>query len=73
MSTGRFESKPPTSTLLEAVWCKAGGEYGLSYQSCRFCKSSWPNVTGLWKYAVRHYICDECRGKTLEARKVAIV
>jgi hypothetical protein len=31
------------------------------YQSCRFCKRSVAEVGALWKYSVRHYICDACR------------
>ena len=42
-----------------------------TYQSCRFCKrvvSEGPmaaGVPGLWKYGVRHYICDDCRDDLL--------
>lgn len=46
--------------------------YGLTYQSCRFCGVDALKTGGLWKYGVRHYICDECRTKadpTLAARK----
>ena len=34
---------------------------GLSYQTCRFCRRGIGIVSGLWKYGVRHYICDDCR------------
>jgi len=35
---------------------------GMTYQSCRFCHvwaSNAPNG-GLWKYGIRHWICDTC-------------
>jgi len=71
MSIGRYESYPPKETLKQAVWC-VFSEYGLSYQSCRFCKKgigelhtpgAFGEKLGLWKYAVRHYICPQCRDK----------
>ena len=73
MSTGRYESYPPKETLAEAIFCEFS-EYGLSYQSCRFCHKGIGDARlvriggggwsrGLFKYAVRHYICDECREK----------
>ena len=37
------------------------GPYGLSYQKCRLCERSSESVSGLWKYGVRHYACDDCR------------
>jgi hypothetical protein len=45
-----------------------GADYcGLTYQSCRFCKrDDSDGLRGLWKYGVRHYICDECRRAALE-------
>ncbi len=65
MATGQYESRPPKQTLLNAVFCACDLRYGLTYQSCRFCKASYPNVEGLWKYAVRHYICSACRNKVI--------
>lgn len=35
------------------------GDFGLTSQSCRFCRVV--PTSGLWKYSVRHYICSECR------------
>ena len=37
------------------------GEFGLSYQTCRFCKRGQGDTQGLWKYGVRHYACEDCR------------
>lgn len=33
---------------------------GYVYQSCRFCSRGWPNIPYLLKYAVRHYVCQDC-------------
>lgn len=33
----------------------------VSYQRCRFCGRGWPKLKRLLKYAVRHYVCDDCR------------
>lgn len=48
--------------LLGAVFCLAHPEYGLTYQSCRFCHRGARDTSqrGLWKYQVRHYICRDC-------------
>lgn len=35
------------------------------YQSCRFCQRSWRELGALWKYGVRHWICDDCRDARL--------
>lgn len=32
----------------------------ITYQTCRFCKRGHPELNGLWKYSVRHWICDDC-------------
>jgi anaerobic ribonucleoside-triphosphate reductase len=53
--------------LQEAIYC-GFSKYGLSYQKCRFCGASFDKVAGLWKYAVRHYICEECRNRKLKER-----
>ena len=72
MSTGRYESYPPRTVLAEAVFCGYHPTWGLSYQSCRFCKGSayqspGPNGNpGLWKYSIRHYICGRCREKGMK-------
>lgn len=36
-------------------------EFGISYQTCRFCGQGSDSNDGLWKYGVRHYVCTECR------------
>jgi hypothetical protein len=47
--------------------CSCGSsDWQLSYQKCRFCGRGWPELKHLNKYAVRHYICDDCLA---EARK----
>ena len=51
--------------------CLCDVNYGLTYQKCRFCGTGWPKLTHLWKYAVRHYICDECLIKNLESRHMS--
>lgn len=66
MSTGRYE----TANLMAiecAHWCIAHPDYGLTYQMCRFCRVSWPKVSGLYKYGVRHYICADCRQTKLQS------
>lgn len=48
-----------------------GPDYcGLTYQACRFCKRGGNNsdLRGLWKYGVRHYICEDCRKAKVEGR-----
>jgi hypothetical protein len=45
----------------ELVWCVANADWGLTYQKCRFCGRGWPELKGLFKYAVRHYVCEDCR------------
>lgn len=55
-------------TLLK---CECNLNYGLTYQKCRFCPASWPEVDHLWKYAVRHYICDACLIKSLDERRMS--
>jgi hypothetical protein len=45
-----------------------------NHQRCRFCKKGVAHVTGLWRYAVRHYVCTVCREKGLAytfVRKIA--
>jgi hypothetical protein len=66
MTIGRPDSYPPAQTLLDAVWCIGHFKYGLPIPSCRFCRTSFPQVEGLWKYAVGHYICGDCRGRALK-------
>jgi len=68
MTKGRPESYPPAQSLLEAVWC-VWSKYGLPDHSCRFCRTSFPQVEGLWKYAVGHYICGDCRDRALKLSK----
>lgn len=36
-------------------------EFGISYQTCRFCGQGQESNEGLWKYSVRHYVCTPCR------------
>ena len=38
---------------------------GLTYQCCRFCRKGLGDVTGLWRYGIRHYACDMCRQAAL--------
>jgi hypothetical protein len=65
MSTGQYESRPIKIVLEQARWSEFS-QYGLSYQSCRFChRGIVDRLKGLWKYSVRHYICDDCRKKAL--------
>jgi hypothetical protein len=42
------------------------GDWGLSYHKCRFCSRGYPEIAGLWKYAVRHYCCNDCRKAAIE-------
>lgn len=51
--------------------CSCNLNYGLTYQKCRFCDAGWPKLDHLWKYAVRHYVCDDCLTKKLEARHMS--
>jgi hypothetical protein len=69
MTTGRPESYPPAQSLLEAVWCVGHSGYGVPDRSCRFCRTSFPQAEGLWKYAVGHYICGGCRDRALKLPK----
>ena len=69
MTIGRPDSYPPTQALLDAVWCIGHFKHGLTEHSCRFCRMSFPHAEGLWKYAVGHYICGDCRAKALKLRK----
>ena len=62
MTTGQPGSVPPTQMLLEAVWCIGQFKHGSTEPSCRFCRISFQQAKGLWKYAVGHYICGDCRG-----------
>ena len=73
MSTGRYESKPQRKQLEAAHLCRFG-EHGLSYQTCRFCHAGVEKFrdVGLYKYAVRHYICPECREKALSRAEAAL-
>lgn len=41
------------------------GRHGLTYHICRFCRRGVGEVTGLWKYAVRHHACDDCRNRII--------
>jgi hypothetical protein len=60
MTIGRPKSYPPTQALLEAVWCRPGySRHGVPDRSCRFCRTSFPQVEGLWKCAVGYYICGD--------------
>lgn len=36
-------------------------EFGISYQTCRYCGQGSNDHEGLWKYGVRHYVCTPCR------------
>ena len=65
MACGVYETMPNRHALEDAVWCETGHPYGLTYQSCRYCHAGWPEEMGLWKYGVRHYICDACRNQKL--------
>lgn len=48
------------------VQCSVGvKDWDLSYQKCRFCDAGLGDVTFLWKFSVRHYICDACRTRVL--------
>jgi hypothetical protein len=58
----------PLESIRNARWCVADRNFGLTYQSCRFCHVSWPEVRGLFKYGVRHYICAACRERKLNGR-----
>jgi hypothetical protein len=58
----RMEKLQP---IMAAHWCDADPDFGLTYQKCRFCGVSWPKVKGLFKYAVRHYVCADCRNKKM--------
>jgi hypothetical protein len=69
MTKGRPESYPPAQSPLEAVWCVGHSKYGLPDHSCRFCRKSFPQVEGLWKYAVGRYICGDCRDRALKLPK----
>lgn len=64
MSTGRYETTNLIN-LRSAQRMDCGHPYGLTYQKCRFCGASWPDVEELWKYSVRHYICSSCRDRKL--------
>lgn len=44
-----------------------GPDGPVTYHMCRFCHNSAYRVA-LWKYGVRHYICDHCKR---EKEKVA--
>jgi len=44
--------------MLMPPWRRGGGS---SYASCRFCHRGLGQLTGLWKYSIRHYICDDCK------------
>ena len=35
-------------------------DWQLTYQKCRFCDRSWPELKSLFKFAVRHWICADC-------------
>lgn len=48
------------------IECLCHHEYGLTYQKCRFCERGWPDLRALLKYAVRHYICEDCRAYFLQ-------
>jgi len=87
MSRGRqytsWAMRPKNRVLVERVTAAhffhylERSEYGLTYQSCRFCGTAcFENedrahgacgirehvpCRGLWKYAVRHYVCSDCR------------
>ena len=69
MTVGRPASFPPTQMLLEAVWCIDHFKHGLAEHSCRFCRVSFPQVKGLWKYSAGHYICGDCRNRALKLPK----
>jgi hypothetical protein len=51
--------------LVDARKCVFDGDYGLTYQKCRFCDAGWPEERFLWKYSVRSYACDRCRTAAL--------
>ena len=53
------------------IKCACNINFGLTYQKCRFCGAGWPELKHLWKYAVRHYICDGCLIKKLESRHIS--
>jgi hypothetical protein len=36
-----------------------------AHQECRFCHRTIRELGALWKYSVRHYICDDCRNEKL--------
>lgn len=59
------KSYPPHEKMEHAIFHEFHAEWGLSYQSCRFCGAGVSDKerigNGLWKYAVRHYICGPCR------------
>ena len=42
------------------IQCLCDAKYGLTYQKCRFCHRGWPELSHLLKYAVRHYVCNDC-------------
>ena len=44
----------------DLVKCACSSEYGLVYQTCRFCTRGWPELPYLLKYGVRHYACEDC-------------
>lgn len=54
---------PKTRARLEEelVRCDFHHEHGLSYQKCRFCDRGLGDVPYLLKYAVRHYVCEDCK------------
>lgn len=33
---------------------------GHTVQRCKFCDRGWPELPHLLKYAVRHYVCEDC-------------
>lgn len=60
---------PPLEKMEQATHCIFNLDYGLTYQTCRFCGKGWRELTGLWKYGVRHYICQECREAAIRKAK----
>ncbi len=48
-----------------AVWIQCLNDFAaspLTYQTCRFCRAGdyGSKGGGLYKYGIRHYICEEC-------------
>jgi hypothetical protein len=68
MTTRASRDEALVETLRELAarpWMRLRFTQNFRYQSCRFCKRSVLDTGALWKYGVRHYICDPCRDERI--------